>query len=237
MKKVSINKVLSDILMRLPVVPSTQQLIKIKYFLNHGLSLMKVTKALTKKNDVLYISTCNTKFEKPNDIVGDVLAVFVIEGEGDNEYRVRLGKAYNESGVVGDTRYVESPKFITLGDQTIDTIGITYLTHDKDGEGFLQIPDKPVVTEALYWFIAKCLIGIGYKGFPFQYEYADQQWEMVHSPRAIEAMKTFTPEDAEVLLRQETKLVWNYHQWEDFHENERELLNFNVGIDGDPRKS
>ena len=237
MNKVSIKEVVAKILMRLPSPPTSQQMVKIKYFINEGLRLMQVTKSM-EVGRTIFTLTEDKRLILPSDLV-TLTAVYI--GTNDNRL-IRLAKAYNSAGIINRNQYQQSGNILTFGELdsvaerteqdptdpnklvTTVEVGIEYLKYDLDEEGYFLIPDSATVHEALYWFVVRNLLGAGYTIAGIRFDFADQMWERVHAPRAIEEMKTFTPEDAEVLLRQSTKLIWNYNQWEGFHANSRERI-------------
>lgn len=245
-KKISINEVLSDILLELPSPPTSQELFKIKRFIQKACKELKVNNILSKK--IVKLPIENHRTILPNDII-DLISVWRDEKIDDplndkqpntpfenyevNDYDVyynkyRLEPASNDYNYLPEWQYTLRGDILFVGDSKLENIYIKYSAPEIDCDGYWLIPDSEHLKEAIYWYVVMKLLAIGKTISNFSHQYAQQQFEKIYAPRAISHLKRYTTEDAERNRRLQTRLIWNYDRWNMFGNMEDERINFNI---------
>ena len=238
MEKISINQILGDILLELPKMPSSQELFKIKRFIQKACKLMQVTHTLDTRVAKLPIVARRTIL--PSDAIS-LIAVWInndADDDGDLPHAgaLRLQQAYNDYDYLGNIEYALSDNVLFIGDERQSEVWVKYTAPEVDDEGFWLVPNIASLHEAIYWFVMMKLSGTGYPT-PFPHQYCYQMFEQVHAPRAMQELKRWTPEDAELARRTHTRLFWDYDKWHMFGQSEYEKLDFelNYGLRGTDR--
>lgn len=108
---------------------------------------------------------------------------------------------------------------------------LTYYSYPVDDKGLLKIPDSQNYKNALYWNVVSNLLLTGWKHpANINHQYAQQQYEQVYAPRAINELKRFTPEDAEYLFNSvQNRLVLPVHFYRDYWINSEQIQQ--IGVD------
>ncbi len=221
MDNVSIETVLSGILMELPTQPTSQDMLKIKYFIQDACKLLSVHKTLQQHDAVLNV--VNGRATLPDNII---VLMSVWKHDTKTKKICRLLQNHSDHTYLGDETYEVNGNYIFVGDRCVTEIGIKYTAPEIDCNGFWMVPDNAALKEAITWFVDMKLAKMGYPGLKVNHQYASQQFEQIWGPRAVEELKRFTPEDAETLKVRSTKLIWDYDKWQMFGQSEREHIKF-----------
>lgn len=73
-------------------------------------------------------------------------------------------------------------------------------------DGYPLIPDNENYKQAIEWYLIKRLIGSGYEHKVFNYQFADQQWEL-YAARGMSEVSYYSPDSAEKMHRTLIRLM------------------------------
>lgn len=96
-------------------------------------------------------------------------------------------------------------------------VKIHYSKLETDDEGYPLIPDNENLLSAIEWYVIGRLLLTGWK-HPANVGYSEalERFEMIYAPRAINEMKSWTPENAERLFNDTVRLILPTHFYGDF---------------------
>lgn len=97
-------------------------------------------------------------------------------------------------------------------------VKIHYYAVPTDKDGYPLIPDNENFKQGLEWHVIRRLIGSGYQHPVFNYQFANEQYE-IYAGRGMGEVSYYSPEGAAKLNRSFIRLIPPYNYYEDFFTN------------------
>lgn len=105
------------------------------------------------------------------------------------------------------------------------TARVYFLGIPVDEEGYPLIPDNENYKQAIYWYVRAQMIGCGYSDPVFKFDYCQAMFE-TYAPRAIGEIVHRTPDQAETVFRNNTRLILPDNSFDSFFGNRESEQNY-----------